>query len=182
MKFGLLLTVSLPLLLLIMDSQSSQVEGRRAYMESPKLEYGVSWDHESLWAALKGTWKNEHDSVMVLEPTKDGYLTGKYRSGVSQPGGPVNATAFTGLYQLTEHGFIVSFTAAFTTPVREKHGDIEYDVVRHSNAVWVGRLFKEDMTVIHSTWLLQTEKPADKDWTSVITNGDTFTIVRDTEL
>ena len=143
-----------------------------------KVEKSVEEDHRHQWVKLSGNWGNDHDSIMTLEAHENGSLTGSYMSGVSRSGGPTTAKKFVGIYQTTEYGFLVSFTAAFEIVKKEKQVvegiEKEVDVLRHSNTVWCGQLWKEDLSTMKTKWILTSEKPKKQSWLSVLTNDDTF--------
>lgn len=143
---------------------------------SSKFEEYVQEHPETKWPNISGKWKNQHDSIMTIVPNEDGTLTGSYESGVSQPGGPVRATNFTGLYQATEFGFLISFIALFEIEKDERIEGSEETrkVPRHTNTVWNGVLNYDDMITLKTTWLMKTEKSPAEDWLSQLTNVDVF--------
>lgn len=112
--------------------------------------------------ALKGTWKNELGSTMIIQDVSEVTFRGTYKTKVSSSGKSLTEPVF-GAYRDCGNGIL---TVTFSVHWRQETDD----GVKFSATSWTGTLKGGK---IETTWIL---KSADKaDWTAYTVNKDSFT-------
>ena len=108
---------------------------------------------------LRGTWRNQLGSELILEPDPEGRLCGRYRSGTGEVAG--TSYPITGSYDpepagpAVVLGFVVDWTAV------------------HSVTAWSGQFQPADDS-ISATWIMTTEADRDEAWSSTRIGQDRF--------
>jgi Avidin family len=109
--------------------------------------------------SLRGTWRNELGSELVLEDDGNGAMNGTYRSGKGGMEGA--AYPVCGAYDPAPSGscrvlgFVVDWTEL------------------HALTVWSGQYQSDDET-IRATWLMTTETDKTEEWKSTFVGHDVF--------
>jgi hypothetical protein len=105
---------------------------------------------------LLGNWENELGSSFVIDWQNNGEFKGNYLSAV----GRSSSTTISGSYIKVKDGYLITF-----------HAKWENDELGSSMTTWIGKLTNG---TIYTTWILFRDDDSLNNWSSYITNKDTF--------
>ena len=115
---------------------------------------------------IKGTWYNELNSTLKIKKVKDGNLTGTYETAVSNEGCAQGSFKVAGRTDTDNGGYAVAFVICW----QNDESDCE------SVTAWSGQAQVIDgEETLTAMWLLTSETPPDKNWTSTLVGKDVFT-------
>ena len=124
-------------------------------------KYTISAIHKDTETVLKGKWKNELNSTVIITKAENGVITGEYKTAV---GDASKAAELIGFYQYIKER--ESILLGFTVLWRIMTGDKLPTVT-----AWTGELINN---TINTTWILtSSEEPKDQ-WKNTLINKDVF--------